>query len=138
MFPIIYYVLCCLANRKEIKEPLSHTLPLSVYSIYLYLTQSFSLSFSVFPPPPPTHTHSFSPSLLLFVSLPMLQHTCHTFHFPGKTGKPRLKPPFPANVGVFGCPTTVTNVETIAVVSTCLALLCLDVILTIFLFFFYH
>ena len=35
----------------------------------------------------------------------------------GKTGKPRLKPPFPANVGVFGCPTTVTNVETIAVVS---------------------
>ncbi len=26
----------------------------------------------------------------------------------GKQGKPRLKPPFPANVGVFGCPTTVT------------------------------
>jgi NADH dehydrogenase (ubiquinone) flavoprotein 1 len=25
----------------------------------------------------------------------------------GKPGKPRLKPPFPANVGVFGCPTTV-------------------------------
>lgn len=36
----------------------------------------------------------------------------------GKTGKPRLKPPFPANIGLFGCPTTVTNVETIAVVST--------------------
>jgi len=33
----------------------------------------------------------------------------------GKQGKPRLKPPFPANVGVFGCPTTVTNVETVAV-----------------------
>ena len=33
----------------------------------------------------------------------------------GKQGKPRLKPPFPANVGVFGCPSTVTNVETIAV-----------------------
>jgi hypothetical protein len=30
-------------------------------------------------------------------------------------GKPRLKPPFPADVGVFGCPTTVTNVETVAV-----------------------
>ena len=30
-------------------------------------------------------------------------------------GKPRLKPPFPANIGLFGCPTTVTNVETIAV-----------------------
>lgn len=33
----------------------------------------------------------------------------------GKQGKPRLKPPFPADVGVFGCPTTVNNVETIAV-----------------------
>lgn len=33
----------------------------------------------------------------------------------GKQGKPRLKPPFPADVGVFGCPTTVTNVETVAV-----------------------
>jgi len=38
----------------------------------------------------------------------------------GKQGKPRLKPPFPANVGVFGCPTTVTNVETVAVVPTIL------------------
>jgi len=36
----------------------------------------------------------------------------------GKQGKPRLKPPFPANVGVFGCPTTVTNVETVAVTPT--------------------
>ncbi|XP_046549014.1 LOW QUALITY PROTEIN: NADH dehydrogenase [ubiquinone] flavoprotein 1, mitochondrial-like [Haliotis rubra] len=33
----------------------------------------------------------------------------------GKQGKPRLKPPFPADVGVFGCPTTVDNVETVAV-----------------------
>ncbi|HEY6579115.1 MAG TPA: NADH-quinone oxidoreductase subunit NuoF [Rhizomicrobium sp.] len=32
----------------------------------------------------------------------------------GKKGQPRLKPPFPANVGVYGCPTTVNNVETIA------------------------
>eukprot|EP00041_Stephanoeca_diplocostata_P006550 m.88056 g.88056 ORF g.88056 m.88056 type:complete len:466 (+) comp16427_c0_seq1:229-1626(+) len=32
----------------------------------------------------------------------------------GKAGKPRLKPPFPADVGVFGCPTTVANVETVA------------------------
>ena len=38
----------------------------------------------------------------------------------GKQGKPRLKPPFPANVGVFGCPTTVTNVETVAVAPTIL------------------
>lgn len=36
----------------------------------------------------------------------------------GKTGQPRLKPPFPANIGLFGCPTTVTNVETIAVTPT--------------------
>ncbi|MBL8666909.1 MAG: NADH-quinone oxidoreductase subunit NuoF [Rhodospirillales bacterium] len=36
----------------------------------------------------------------------------------GKKGQPRLKPPFPANVGLFGCPTTVNNVETIAVVPT--------------------
>ena len=33
----------------------------------------------------------------------------------GKMGKPRLKPPFPAAVGVFGCPSTVANVETVAV-----------------------
>ena len=33
----------------------------------------------------------------------------------GKKGMPRLKPPFPANVGVWGCPTTVNNVESIAV-----------------------
>ena len=38
----------------------------------------------------------------------------------GKKGQPRLKPPFPANVGVFGQPTTVNNVETIAVVPTIL------------------
>lgn len=34
----------------------------------------------------------------------------------GKAGQPRLKPPFPAVVGVFGCPTVVNNVETIACV----------------------
>lgn len=38
----------------------------------------------------------------------------------GKKGQPRLKPPFPAGVGVFGCPTTVNNVESIAVVPTIL------------------
>ena len=32
----------------------------------------------------------------------------------GAKGQPRLKPPFPANVGLYGCPTTVNNVETIA------------------------
>jgi NADH-quinone oxidoreductase subunit F len=32
----------------------------------------------------------------------------------GKKGQPRLKPPFPANVGLYGCPTTVNNVESIA------------------------
>ena len=38
----------------------------------------------------------------------------------GKPGQPRLKPPFPANVGLYGCPTTVNNVESIAVVPTIL------------------
>jgi len=34
----------------------------------------------------------------------------------GKRGLPRLKPPFPAVVGVFGCPTVINNVETLACV----------------------
>ncbi|WP_375616289.1 NADH-quinone oxidoreductase subunit NuoF [Bartonella sp. AP58NXGY] len=38
----------------------------------------------------------------------------------GKKGQPRLKPPFPANMGIYGCPTTVNNVESIAVVPTIL------------------
>ena len=38
----------------------------------------------------------------------------------GKKGFPRLKPPFPANKGLYGSPTTVNNVETIAVVPTIL------------------
>ena len=38
----------------------------------------------------------------------------------GKKGQPRLKPPFPAAVGLYGCPTTVNNVESIAVVPAIL------------------
>ncbi len=38
----------------------------------------------------------------------------------GKKGMPRLKPPFPANAGLYGNPTTVNNVESIAVVPTIL------------------
>jgi NADH-quinone oxidoreductase subunit F len=38
----------------------------------------------------------------------------------GKKGMPRLKPPFPAAVGLYGCPTTVNNVESIAVAPTIL------------------
>uniref|UniRef100_UPI002603B4AD NADH-quinone oxidoreductase subunit NuoF n=1 Tax=uncultured Methylobacterium sp. TaxID=157278 RepID=UPI002603B4AD len=38
----------------------------------------------------------------------------------GKKGMPRLKPPFPANMGLYGCPTTVNNVESIAVAGTIL------------------
>lgn len=38
----------------------------------------------------------------------------------GHKGQPRLKPPFPAMVGLYGRPTTVNNVETIAVVPTIL------------------
>ncbi|HWU00115.1 MAG TPA: NADH-quinone oxidoreductase subunit NuoF [Terriglobales bacterium] len=38
----------------------------------------------------------------------------------GKKGQPRLKPPFPAACGLYGCPTTVNNVESIAVAPTIL------------------
>ena len=38
----------------------------------------------------------------------------------GKKGQPRLKPPFPALVGLYGCPTIINNVETIAVIPTIL------------------
>jgi len=38
----------------------------------------------------------------------------------GKKGQPRLKPPFPAGPGLYGCPTTVNNVESIAVTPTIL------------------
>jgi len=38
----------------------------------------------------------------------------------GNKGQPRLKPPFPAGVGLYGCPTTVNNVESIAVAPTIL------------------
>lgn len=34
----------------------------------------------------------------------------------GKRGYPRIKPPFPANVGLYGCPTIVNNVETLSCV----------------------
>lgn len=34
----------------------------------------------------------------------------------GKKGQPRMKPPFPAGAGLYGCPTTINNVESIAVV----------------------
>ncbi|MBL4811939.1 MAG: NADH-quinone oxidoreductase subunit NuoF [Rhodobacteraceae bacterium] len=38
----------------------------------------------------------------------------------GKKGMPRMKPPFPAGAGLYGCPTTVNNVESIATVPTIL------------------
>jgi NADH-quinone oxidoreductase subunit F len=38
----------------------------------------------------------------------------------GRKGQPRLKPPFPAQIGLYGCPSTVNNVETIAVVPAIL------------------
>lgn len=38
----------------------------------------------------------------------------------GRKGMPRLKPPFPALVGLYGCPTIINNVETLAVVPTIL------------------
>lgn len=38
----------------------------------------------------------------------------------GRKGQPRMKPPFPAGAGLYGCPTTINNVESIAVVPTIL------------------
>ncbi|KAJ6644946.1 NADH-quinone oxidoreductase subunit F [Pseudolycoriella hygida] len=38
----------------------------------------------------------------------------------GNKGFPRLKPPFPATFGLYGCPTTINNVESISVVPTIL------------------
>jgi NADH-quinone oxidoreductase subunit F len=38
----------------------------------------------------------------------------------GKKGQPRMKPPFPANAGLYGCPSTVNNVESITVAPTIL------------------
>jgi NADH-quinone oxidoreductase subunit F len=38
----------------------------------------------------------------------------------GKKGQPRLKPPYPAAAGLYGRPTTINNVESIAVVGTIL------------------
>lgn len=38
----------------------------------------------------------------------------------GNRGMPRLKPPFPALIGLYGCPTVINNVESIAVVPTIL------------------
>src|SRR5512144_29134 len=42
----------------------------------------------------------------------------------GRRGEPRLKPPFPAQAGAFGCPTTVNNLETIAAVPTAFGMGC--------------
>ena len=40
----------------------------------------------------------------------------------GRRGEPRLKPPFPAQAGAFGFPTTVNNIETVAIMPTAFAL----------------
>jgi len=42
----------------------------------------------------------------------------------GRRGEPRMKPPFPANAGLWGCPTTVNNLETIASVPAAFGLGC--------------
>ncbi|MBV9945432.1 MAG: NADH-quinone oxidoreductase subunit NuoF, partial [Myxococcales bacterium] len=42
----------------------------------------------------------------------------------GRRGEPRMKPPFPANAGAFGCPTTVNNLESIAAAPTMFGMGC--------------
>ncbi len=39
----------------------------------------------------------------------------------GKKGQPRLKPPFPANIGLYGCPTVINNVETLSAIPDIVA-----------------
>lgn len=56
----------------------------------------------------------------LSLCMPSGEETALIESLEGKQGKPRLKPPFPANVGLYGCPSTVTNVETVAVAPTIL------------------
>jgi NADH-quinone oxidoreductase subunit F len=42
----------------------------------------------------------------------------------GRRGEPRIKPPFPAQAGAFGMPTTVNNVETIAILPSAIEFGC--------------
>src|ERR1700722_18841016 len=42
----------------------------------------------------------------------------------GRRGEPRNKPPFPANAGAFGCPTTVNNLESLAIAPTAFGMGC--------------
>ena len=42
----------------------------------------------------------------------------------GRRGEPRLKPPFPAQYGAFGCPSTVNNVETLAIMPSAFEMGC--------------
>ena len=53
-------------------------------------------------------------------SLYLWEETALLESLEGKKGMPRMKPPFPAGAGLYGCPTTVNNVESIAVVPTIL------------------
>ena len=65
-----------------------------------------------------TLRHGHSTNVILCMSTG--EETALIESLEGKQGKPRLKPPFPANVGLYGCPSTVTNVETVAVSPTIL------------------
>ncbi len=50
-----------------------------------------------------------------------LEETALLESLEGKQSKPQLKPPFPANAGLYGCPTTVTDVKMVAVAATILS-----------------
>ena len=59
-------------------------------------------------PPPPSHA-DLSPS-----PRAAGEETALLESLEGRQGRPRLKPPYPANAGLWGCPTTINNVETIS------------------------
>jgi hypothetical protein len=93
----------------------------SIASVVELVARSIQSTSLYVPPPPP-------PRPLVFLACVCLRSYMHRGagayicgeetalieSLEGKAGKPRLKPPFPADVGVFGCPTTVANVETVA------------------------
>ena len=62
----------------------------------------------------------FQEGLKLQLSLICGEETAILESIEGNKGQPRLKPPFPAIVGLYGCPTIINNVETISVVPTIL------------------
>jgi hypothetical protein len=98
-------------------------------NIFLFFLLFFrpTATLPILPLPLSNRYHSNRPDVL-FPTVPTAPCHCHPpgeetaliESIEGKPGKPRLKPPFPAGSGLFSAPTTVANVESIAVAPTIL------------------